>query len=87
MRLITLFSVIVSLVQSQKTCDNPELPTNNCVHFTVSPGTGCQWMCNYCASQLGTNNYYFTDGICFYQEGSGCIGNPIAGNQYTCCSL
>jgi hypothetical protein len=87
MRLITLFSIIASLVQSQKTCDVPQLPSNNCVQFTVSPGTGCQWMCNYCASQLGTNNYYFADGVCSYQEGQGCVGNPIAGKQYTCCSV
>jgi hypothetical protein len=87
MRLITLFSIILSLVQSQKTCDNIQLPSNNCVQFTVFSGTGCQWMCNYCASQLGTNNYYFTDGVCSYQEGQGCIGNPIAGKSYTCCSV
>ena len=42
---------------------------NNCVSFTVSSGTGCAWMCNYCANQLGTNNYYFTDDICVYQSG------------------
>ena len=87
MRLITLFSIILSLVQSQKTCDVSQLPSNNCVQFTVSSGTGCQWMCNYCASQLGTNNYYFTDSVCSYQEGQGCVGNPIAGKSYTCCSV
>jgi len=43
-------------------------------------------MCNYCASQLGTNNYYFTDDVCSYQEGQGCVGSPIAGKTYTCCS-
>ena len=58
---------------------------NGCVSFSVSAGTGCAWMCNYCANQLGTNNYYFTDGVCKYQ-GSGCVGNPIAGVTYTCCS-
>jgi hypothetical protein len=61
-------------------------PANNCVTFTVSQGTGCSWMCNYCANQLGTNNYYFTDNVCTYQQGVGCIGNPIAGKSYTCCS-
>jgi len=62
------------------------IPSNNCVSFYVSSGTGCAWMCNYCASALGTNNYYFTDGICTYQQGIGCVGNPIAGNSYTCCA-
>ena len=60
-------------------------PGNNCVQFSVSAGTGCAWMCNYCASQLGTNNYYFTDGVCTYAPG-GCTGNPVAGKQYTCCA-
>ena len=60
--------------------------SNNCVSFSVSSGTGCVWMCNYCANQLGTNNYYFTNGICTYQS-SGCVGNPIAGVSYTCCSV
>lgn len=67
---------------NQETCTPP---TANCVTFTVSSGTGCAWMCQYCASQLGTNNYYFTDGVCKYQEGQGCVGNPLAGVSYTCC--
>ena len=61
-------------------------PSNNCVTFSVSQGTGCQWMCNYCSNQLGTNNYYFTDNVCTYESGVGCVGNPIAGKQYTCCA-
>jgi hypothetical protein len=63
------------------------ISSNSCVQFSVSSGTGCAWMCNYCASQLGTNNYYFIDGVCTYQEGQGCVGNPVAGKTYTCCSL
>ena len=58
---------------------------NNCITFTVSQGTGCEWMCNYCSNQLGTDNYYFQDGVCKYQTG-GCVGNPIAGKSYTCCT-
>jgi hypothetical protein len=34
---------------------------------------------DYCANQLGTNNYYFTDNVCTYQQGVGCVGNPLAG--------
>ena len=59
--------------------------TNGCISFTVSAGTGCAWMCNYCANQLGPN-YYFTDQVCTYQ-GTGCVGNPQVGVTYTCCSL
>ncbi len=61
------------------------VPVNNCIQFSVGSGTGCAWMCNYCANQLGTFNYYFQDGVCTYQTG-GCVGNPIAGKLYTCCS-
>jgi len=60
-------------------------PQNNCINFSVTAGTGCQWMCNYCANTLGTNNYYFTTDVCTYQTG-GCVGNPQAGVTYTCCS-
>ena len=59
---------------------------NSCISFTVSPGTGCAWMCNYCAGELGTNDYYFTTPVCTYQPG-GCVGNPITGVSYTCCAL
>jgi hypothetical protein len=61
-------------------------PVNNCIQFTVSAGTGCDWMCNYCANTLGTFNYYFPDSVCTYQTG-GCVGNPIAGKVYSCCSV
>lgn len=59
---------------------------NACISFTVSSGTGCDWMCNYCANNLKTNNYYFTNGVCQYQSG-GCVGNPMVNTQYTCCSM
>lgn len=61
------------------------LPNSNCVSFSVSAGTGCAWMCQYCQDQLGTTNYYFTDGVCHYETG-GCVGNPLVGPTYTCCS-
>ena len=60
--------------------------TNNCVSFSVGQGTGCQWMCEYCADNLGTSNYYFTTPVCTYQT-AGCVGNPQTGITYTCCSL
>jgi hypothetical protein len=59
---------------------------NSCITFSVSSGTGCAWMCNYCATNLKTNNYYFTNGICQYESG-GCVGNPLPNTQYTCCSI
>ena len=57
----------------------------NCISFVLGQGTGCDWMCNYCANALGSSNYYFTDSVCTYQSG-GCVGNPQAGVTYTCCS-
>ena len=59
--------------------------SNSCVSFQVSAGTGCAWMCNYCANTLGTTNYYFTDSVCTYETG-GCIGTPQVGVLYTCCA-
>lgn len=61
-------------------------PVNGCVSFTVGAGTGCAWMCNYCAGALGTNNYYFTTDVCKYEEGAGCVGSPQSGVTYTCCA-
>jgi hypothetical protein len=84
--LAVLFYLFIA-VNSKNTCDNlpNSTPTpNNCISFTVAQGTGCAWMCNYCANNLGPN-YYFTDNVCVYQN-SGCVGNPIAGKTYTCCS-
>jgi hypothetical protein len=76
---------IFSFVRSQnETCS--KVPSNNCVAFYLGQGTGCAWMCNYCATQLGTNNYYFTDNICTYESGVGCVGSPVSGASYTCCS-
>jgi hypothetical protein len=86
----TLFSFLalslafVEGTSSEQQCFENEV-TNNCISFSIGQGTGCAWMCSYCANQLGTNNYYFTDGVCTYQEG-GCVGNPIASVTYTCCS-
>lgn len=75
----------ITYVLSNKECIT-HTNMNNCITFSVGSGTGCNWMCQYCETNLGTSNYYFTDGVCTYQNG-GCVGNPIAGNKYTCCSL
>jgi hypothetical protein len=59
---------------------------NKCINFSIGPGTGCEWMCNYCASMLNTSNYYFSPQVCTYQSG-GCVGNPLSGVVYSCCSV
>jgi len=84
----TFFSLsMFSLVYSNKhLLHKSNDVANRCITFSVSAGTGCAWMCNYCANVLGTNNYYFTDSVCTYQEGIGCVGSPLAGKSYTCCS-
>jgi hypothetical protein len=84
--LFALFYIKPVNSSANSTCSNIEPSPNNCVSFSVSSGTGCAWMCNYCATQLGTNNYYFVDDICVYQSG-GCVGSPQVGKQYTCCSV
>lgn len=91
MRILFLILSLIAVIHAQE-CKVPAklIPLNTtsvengCVSFSVTAGTGCAWMCNYCANQLGPN-YYFTDGVCQYQ-GSGCVGNPLAGVTYTCCS-
>jgi hypothetical protein len=85
MKFVKLLLLIVGLSSAFTKADCNTL-SSNCVTFSVGSGTGCSWMCNYCASQLGTNNYYFTNGVCTYQQGLGCVGNPQAGVQYTCCA-
>ena len=80
-----LLSSLFAVVRSCDSNCSIITPQNNCVNFTVGPGTGCQWMCSYCANALGTNNYYFTTDVCTYQTG-GCVGNPQSGPTYTCCS-
>lgn len=83
--IFALFTLFLSSVKSQtEVCRSG--PGNNCITFSVTQGTGCAWMCSYCAGQLGTNNYYFTDNVCTYQSGVGCVGTPYAGVSYTCCS-
>ena len=82
-----IFAAIAAFfaVSNAVTLRNISAVENGCVSFSVGSGTGCAWMCNYCAGALGTNNYYFTDGVCTYQTG-GCVGNPQVGKQYTCCA-
>ena len=79
---------LLKLVSGNNDCQDP-VPfiekQNNCINFSVGAGTGCAWMCSYCEQQLGTTNYYFTDGVCTYETG-GCVGNPQVGVTYTCCS-
>lgn len=82
----TSFLVFLFASVNGNNCTNSFMSSNNCITFSVTQGTGCAWMCNYCASQLGTANYYFTDSVCTYQQGSGCVGSPYAGVPYTCCS-
>jgi len=78
-KLFILGVIALNKVMAQ-TCDS-----NGCISFSVIAGTGCVWMCEYCATQLGTSNYYFTTDVCTYQPG-GCVGNPLTGVKYTCCS-
>ena len=80
-----VFLALFSVLAASDALNMTRVVPNSCVSFSVTSGTGCAWMCNYCANQLGTNNYYFTDDVCTYQTG-GCVGNPLSGKVYTCCS-
>jgi len=83
----TTIRVAEAVAVSEAVAANTSNPTvsNSCVTFQVGAGTGCDWMCNYCANQLGTANYYFTTDVCRYETG-GCVGNPQPTTPYTCCS-
>ena len=83
--LLSVISVCLGEKTNEKICEE-KVRNNKCVSFSVGSGTGCAWMCEYCQNQLGTTNYYFTDGVCTYQSG-GCVGNPQVGKTYTCCSV
>jgi hypothetical protein len=83
--ILSIFTLAV--VSSRKIYHKKNSVINGCITFTIGEGTGCSWMCNYCANTLGTNNYYFTDGVCTYEQGVGCVGSPISGKSYTCCSV
>jgi hypothetical protein len=86
MKFFRAFFIFIAAINAENlVCKNNNTP-NSCITFTISEGTGCAWMCNYCANKLGTNNYYFTDNVCTYQQGVGCVGNPYAGKSYTCCA-
>jgi hypothetical protein len=81
-----LSSLLILLLTVTRTdTQTQNCSANNCISFTVGEGTGCAWMCSYCANQLGTNNYYFTTDVCKYETG-GCVGSPQVGTLYTCCS-
>jgi len=83
MKLSTQF-VLVALTFTNIFAQVCDKVVNGCITFTVGQGTGCDWMCNYCAQNVGPS-YYFTTPVCAYQTG-GCVGSPISGVQYTCCS-
>ena len=85
LRLFSIVAGLVTVVSGGRYYVAPDGP-NACVNFQVGAGTGCDWMCNYCANELGTNNYYFTTGVCSYQSG-GCVGSPSTGTTYTCCAV
>ncbi len=63
MNFFILLFALFALARSELTCKtgvnkpNVAIVSNQCVQFSVSAGTGCAWMCSYCANQLGTNNY------------------------------
>jgi len=79
------FGILTASGIFAQVCNNANFVQNSCITFLIGAGTGCDWMCNYCASQLNSSSYYFLPPVCTYQS-SGCIGNPQAGVSYSCCS-
>ena len=80
MNLINLLNSFMIILTNKKKLNNQD-----CITYTIGEGTGCQFMCDYCAENLGTNNFYFTDWVCENKNGM-CSGEPLPWETYTCCT-
>ncbi len=80
--LLILYNSIVGIIFNKSVVKKSH---GDCITFTIGEDTGCQFMCDYCAENLGTNNFYFTDWICKNRNGI-CTGSPMAYEEYTCCT-
>lgn len=81
MKLSNLFLSLMSIFTNKKHKTADEY----CITFTIGEDTGCQFMCDYCAENLGTTDFYFTDWICKNKNGM-CHGDPTPWETYTCCT-
>jgi len=75
----------VGYIQWQNPQAPPPTPTGGCVSSTFS-GVGCDDMCSWCQSALGTDQYYWETGVCTWDY-TQCTGSPLAGVTYTCCQI
>ncbi len=80
---MNIFTLLISFIYIFSNIVN--VNGQDCITFTIGDGTGCQFMCDYCAENLGTRNFYFTDWICTNNNGI-CAGDPIPWETYTCCT-
>lgn len=80
--LLILYNSIVGIILNKSVVKKSH---GDCITFTIGDDTGCQFMCDYCAENLGTNNFYFTDWICKNRNGM-CTGSPTPWETYTCCT-
>ena len=80
MYLMKLLSSLFIVFSNKK-----KLNGNECITFTIGEGTGCQFMCDHCYQNLGTDRFYFTDWICQNKDGI-CTGDPTPWETYTCCT-
>ena len=80
---MNLLTILYSFIYI--TSDKKRLGDQDCITYTIGEGTGCQFMCDYCAENLGTTNFYFTDWICQNKNGMR-SGTPTAWETYTCCT-
>ena len=77
-----LYSFLYSIISIFK---NKKYSNDHCITFSIGDGPGCQYMCDYCAENLGTIDFYFTDWICTNKNGV-CTGEPMPWETYTCCT-
>ena len=79
---MNFFNILLSFISLTSKRKNS---SGDCITFTIGEDTGCQFMCDYCSENLGTNKFYFTDWICKNKNGI-CYGNPKPYEEYTCCT-
>ena len=53
---ISIIFCMITISQSNNIClVNYENTMNKCIDFNITAGTGCEWMCNYCARKPNRN--------------------------------
>ncbi len=79
--MIKYLILILLLVNCEATNIN-----KNCLNIKTSFYSGCYFLCKLCSQYFNSQNFYFTNGICYHIGPPNiCAGTPIQNTIYTCC--